>query len=143
MKTFIILAVSIGAMNLMGMSYASWNDGIQIQTKFSTGNLNYNISINKMPYMASEGSHKIEIENSEFDFSIENTGTVPIIINSVMVEGQAQSIMLSHTRQLADQQSLIIAPEQSSDNLTVTITGIELDNVEAIPIELLVSQYTD
>ena len=102
--TFIILATSIAVLNFLGISYAGWNEGLQITASVRTGNMDVEFS-NAFLEIVGEGSFKdssIEITNNskvlnvfgtvllEYDqevpevvlnYAIRNSGSVPVSSN--------------------------------------------------------------
>lgn len=89
---FIVLTTTIGMLNLIGIGYASWNNGLEINTLISTGNMKYEIIIDDMPYTSDEiFNNRInptiyvnegELEN--ISYAIKKNGTIPIDIESLL-----------------------------------------------------------
>lgn len=123
---YIILISSIIGLNLMGVGYSFWNEGLQVKTSVSTGEIEIELEEYSIEGDLGEGTGlMINFENDTININgeipvgyrgglnyyIRNKGNLPIVINGEKVEPEG----------ISNEQRVII--ETDFDNLESLLIG--------------------
>jgi hypothetical protein len=124
----------------MGISYAAWNNGLEMDASVSTGNMNYKITVNEVPYdsddiVDNEITPTIfmnEGEIKDIEYTLVNKGTIPMKIEAITINGDTEA-------------SVHILDERSNRYSSVFSVENVDESTEEIPfqIRLSLSQHTD